>query len=358
MIAILDRTIEKPFAPRPDSLYRTDSSGMVYRQDDRTGLIIPRALDLKESQAFMRKYAPTDIATYLPTMRDLPWGATDEFFDYTNETGEANISTGNNSDVNFVEVTVDEEGEKIITYEIAYRYTEMEMDAFSYASRNRLQSFSGNLAQYRLEAALKAIQTKEHFTGCYGAPSHGVNGMFNHPDVIPTDFDGTFDPYAQTEAVALHNWIVDDIYNQLIRQQTELVEQPNLMLIPQDLWIKLTTTFNTAGNETRSALTMLRETFSELGAGMRIVPRNELGNTYLVRYGIQTSNSPGGVSTDDRLVMCTVSPDNFNRRVSNVRPLPWKQELKGMCRVLQQRVRGVKFHYPRAAAYCDFATKP
>ena len=352
MIAALDLYEQKPFLVRDDSEYRVDSQGRFYRTDDRTGLVIPRALDLKEAQVYARKYAPTDIATYLPTMRDLPWGATDEFFDYTNETGEANISTGNNNDVNFVEVTVDEEGEKIITYEIAYRYTEMELDAFSYASRSRLQSFSGNLAQYRLEAALKAIQTKEHFTGCYGSKPDGLDGMFNHSDVNEADFTSN-SPYTLTEAVALHNWVVDDIYNQLIRQQTELVEQPNLFLVPQDLYIKFMTTFNTAGNETRSCLTMLRDTFNELGSGMRIAPRNELGQNYLTKYGITIT--PGAA---DRAMMCTVSPENFNRRVSNVRPLPWKQELKGMCRVLQQRVRGVRFHYPLSATYVDFPAKP
>ncbi|HET8687397.1 MAG TPA: hypothetical protein VFM18_12155, partial [Methanosarcina sp.] len=65
-----------------------------YRTDDNTGVIFSRMLEIRESEVFKRKTAPTDISSYLPTTVDLAFGAKKEIFEYSDRVGEASIVGG------------------------------------------------------------------------------------------------------------------------------------------------------------------------------------------------------------------------------------------------------------------------
>ncbi|HET8687133.1 MAG TPA: major capsid family protein, partial [Methanosarcina sp.] len=298
-------------------------------------------------EVFKRKTAPTDISSYLPTTVDLAFGAKKEIFEYSDRVGEASIVGGSPDNIPFVDVFVTEEEHPIISTMVGYRYSFQELDALNFAA-SRGQSFSGDIGTMRMEAAIEALQLKEHLIGCYGSPSHGVYGLFNNPNVPEYDETG-FNPYTvdpDTGAGDLHDWYVQTIHA-TIKENTLLTEKPTIIIQPDRLTTKLATTFRAAASDT-TALEMIQKTLSSLGI-VQIVSRNEVRSDWLEKYGVDV-----GGTNKDMLFIYDLNSRIVNRKISPVRTLPFEYSNGMYKRLMYQTLSSTKFHYPNGALYVRF----
>lgn len=318
----------------------------MYRTDDNTGVIHTRFLEQREAPVFKRITAPSDINKYLPTFGDLNFGAEEQVFEYADRVGEASITSGSPDNVPFVEAFVNEEKSPIVTIMAGYRYGVTELDKLEFAKSNG-QLFGGNISTYRMEAALEAMQLKEHLLGCYGSPSNGIYGLFNNPNVPAYD-ETTLDVYdSATTADDLHTWYVDTIHA-TIKAATLLTEAPKVILQPDRLTTKLCNTFRNSASDA-TAMDLIENTLKRLGI-QQIVSRNELTASWLEKYGVLPSGTD-----KDMLFIYDLDPSKLNRRISPVRTMPWEYNNGAYKRLLYQRIGSVNFHYPLSGMYVTFA---
>ena len=335
--------------------WKTDTNGFQFRTDATGQLIVPRALEIREGKVFERKTAPLGVEQLVPTKMDLPFGFKDETFEYSDSVAEAQIATGNNTDIPFADTYMVEETEKIIKIRKGYRYTQEEWDALLQASKFQAYGRNANISTQRQAAAVKGIRTKDHLIGMFGAAAHGVQGFYNSTEVDVYD-ETVFNPYnAASDGQALLDWYVDTLVG-TIEDNTNLTEQPNIIVQPKRLTRKLVKTQieNGAGEGNGiTAMDLIVEAMKQIGAPITIVSRNESRSDFLEEYGVQT---PG--TNKDRLVVYCRDIDCLNRRTSRIRVGEWEEYRGEYSRILDQNIRGVRWHYAKSALYVDIPDAP
>ena len=335
--------------------WQTDSKGFQFRTDAAGSIIVPRALEIRENRVFERKTAPLGIEQLVPTRVDLPFGYKTETFEYSDSVAQAKIATGNNTDIPFADTMMLEEKENIIKIQEGYRYTQEEWDSIQAASQFQVFGRNADISMQRQMAAVKGMETKAHLIGMFGASSHGLQGFYNSTDVDVYEETG-FNPYnASTDGQALLDWYVDTLVG-TIEDNTNLTEAPNVIAQPKALTRKLVTTQieNGAGEGNGvTAMDLVIQAMQQVGAPITILSRNESRSSFLSANGVTTSSA-----NQDRIVVYCRDPECLNRRISRIRVGEWEYYRSEYSRILDQNLRGVRWHYAKSALYVDIPDAP
>ena len=330
--------------------WRTDNEGVQYREDATGSFIVPRALEARENRVFARKTKPLGIETLVPTKVDLPKGATDIVFEYSEEFGEAKISTGSTQDPPFAENNVEEEKEKIITIWNGYRYTKKEWKALEFAARTQAYGRNANIGTLRQSSCLKGLNTLEHKIGMFGSPSHGVYGFYNNPEVPPSTASGGFNPLAAaTTAQQLLDFYIEELIGN-IEDSTELTEIPNTIVQPRELTRKLIRTKTQQGSGDITAFQLIMDNLREMGTPVTIISRNESRAADLAAGGVVTHS---GSPNQHRIVVYCRDPEALDRQTSGLEVDEWEKSKGVYSRIMDKDIRGVRWHYPLSAQYVD-----
>lgn len=313
---------------------------MVYTTDNATGMWLGRFLEQRLPIVLEKRYPELVFANgrFLPDVMDLNAGADSVVVEMVNEYGEAAIE-GDTDSIPMAEISVSEDKGKVVAVMAGYAYSMREADAAEEASRNG--QMATNLSDRRMIRARRMIDEKCHRIGAYGDTRRGVKGVLSDTNVPVVN--STFNPYTSTTQQDGIDWFGSFITD--IRVDSELIESPNLALVPEELYRKWATTFRS----TNSDSTMLESILKANPSVMAIAPYQEGRSANLERYGVM----PAGTNKD-RMLVYNLSPENLFRRCSAIRPVP--VQLRGMRYegFFYKAISDVMWEYPLTARYVDY----
>lgn len=348
---ILVAILEKKLKCSDIDAYRADQGIMTTGERfDQTNAHIfgQRVLEEVEQQLVRQETPELWAFRTIPLRVNLPMGLLKDTVPYQRYAGQPKIMTGSSSDVPLVKYTVDEESQNVAIYSLAYDYTYTELELVAQASKSNLYAYARDIVAEKAMAVIELMDEYDHLLACFGDSTNGLEGFLNHSSVDVLNQVGTFDPYAQTQAEALHDWFIGTIRN-TIRNATSLVSRPNYIAMTENLSTKLYTTYFSGSNGI-TAMDLIRKSMSDLGI-MRIDAVVELDNSFLQQYGV----AGAGV---ERLVIGQLDSSIVDRRMSAFAYNPWYPLQDGQGRVVKRAARSVRFKHPKKFLYVNHAQKP
>lgn len=315
---------------------------------DNNAIFSQRVLETVESQVVTQDTPDNWAFRRIFTRADLPFGYKKDTVLYSQVAGKPKFTTGTVEDVNFVSYSLDEESQNVGIYELAYRYLDQELEAIAAAQQSALFATSFDVAREKLEGTLELMDGFDHLTACFGDVPQRLNGFLNHPDVPELDEVGNFDPYTQTEAKPLYDWMIG-VVRQTVRDATNQIAKPNYIGVAENLMVKLDTTFYDGTSDT--VMDKLEQSMARMGIEV-IEPLNELRFNELEQYGAETAGSDR-----DRILIGENNSKTVDRRISVTKFSRWVMDINGMTRKVKRACRSVRFKKPKKFAYIRHAKK-
>jgi hypothetical protein len=312
------------------------TAGFVTLLANSNRQILPDVLKRKFRNLVFEGSSPN---TVLPTEGGLKAGAKYlvqlEASHRANAIGDELISD-DATDVQLVDVGLDETTYKVVTIKRAYSYTYEEMES--------IQSGAMDVTSERALACRRVIAEISNRLGAFGAPGSGLSGMLNN-DQVPY-LNSSFDFFTAEPAE-----IADFFREQItaVSDETNQVERIDTILLPDAQYDHMM--FKLIPGTSSSILTFLSETLKAHGHEVKMHKITECKASQLERAKVL----PAGTNKD-RLVFYSKTKETLCRKVEPVKKLPEEYSNSRYKTVLRQRVSDVMVHYPLSMRYVDVPT--
>jgi hypothetical protein len=272
--------------------------------------------------------------TDVPSFFDLDPGASDVVRDLLTESGEAMVGLGSeSSDIPLIDVGMGEDANKILIAVAGFTVSIQEAWSWEFAGRP--------IRPLKIRTATRAIAEKINGVIYYGAPQFGVTGFVNDPNVT-LELSST-NPYTLTSADDLISFFFDPVTG--IVNQTNLVEAPNVVLVPPTLHEKLLKTRLSNTNMNVKNYILENSTYIQ-----RIEPRTELRSAELEAAGVHSVGT-----NQDRMLVYPATPDvlECHRLQLDVAPIEYRN--MKYYSFMYAKSTGAIWKFPKAARYVQFA---
>lgn len=297
-------------------------------RNDEVGLFLARELETILARTFETEYADIKYSQILPISTEVATGSDSFTYKIFDAQGSMKIIADKGSDLPRADILRKEVTHPVRSLGASFAYSIQE-------TRAAAQVPGLQLEQRRANAVRRAYEEKVQDVAYFGSSADGIDGLFNNANVdkiVPNKwFDGTITTDEMLE-------ILNEGPTRII-QNSNMKEQPNTMLVPQNVYRIISTT----ARSTTSDTTVL-EFFLRTNPYIRAVePINDL-------------EAAKSVLNKDRIVCYDRSPEKLQLHIPQTLEFlpPVRQNLEFSV-AAHARVGGVALYYPKSAIFVEKA---
>ena len=309
------------------------------------GGFLRRHLEYNLPEVLTRRYSSLPFANgrYVRLMTDLPLGASSVIQETVDTYGDAAVTAGAATDVPLAHAGVGEDKYKVIQLSSAFQYSWNELLSAQQASRNGYHS--GDLTNYRMFSARRAIAEKLNQVVAYGSPGLDVPGFYSNSHIPQRNESTDFINDSSVTAQEIADFLISEADD--IADESQLTERPNVVLVPVALHTQLTTKSVSGTDTTIKEYVLKNSPYIEA-----IEPVTECKAAQLEQFGVTASGNGR-----DRVIFYPLNEEVVQGRITEAQQLPETQHDQMFKVVLVQFTAGCWFNYPKAARYVDIPTK-
>ena len=293
-------------------------------RNDEVGLFLARELETILARTFETEYADIKYSQILPISTEVATGSDSFTYKIFDAQGSMKIIADKGSDLPRADILRKEVTHPVRSLGASFAYSIQE-------TRAAAQVPGLQLEQRRANAVRRAYEEKVQDVAYFGSSADGIDGLFNNANVdkiVPNKwFDGTITTDEMLE-------VLNEGPTRII-QNSNMKEQPNTMLVPQNVYRIISTT----ARSTTSDTTVL-EFFLRTNPYIRAVePINDL-------------EAAKSVLSKDRIVCYDRSPEKLQLHIPQTLEFlpPVRQNLEFSV-AAHARVGGVALYYPKSAIF-------
>lgn len=297
-------------------------------RNDEVGLFLARELETILARTFETEYADIKYSQILPISTEVATGSDSFTYKIFDAQGSMKIIADKGSDLPRADILRKEVTHPVRSLGASFAYSIQE-------TRAAAQVPGLQLEQRRANAVRRAYEEKVQDVAYFGSSADGIDGLFNNANVdkiVPNKwFDGTITTDEMLE-------VLNEGPTRII-QNSNMKEQPNTMLVPQNVYRIISTT----ARSTTSDTTVL-EFFLRTNPYIRAVePINDL-------------EAAKSVLSKDRIVCYDRSPEKLQLHIPQTLEFlpPVRQNLEFSV-AAHARVGGVALYYPKSAIFVEKA---
>lgn len=297
-------------------------------RNDEVGLFLARELETILARTFETEYADIKYSQILPISTEVATGSDSFTYKIFDAQGSMKIIADKGSDLPRADILRKEVTHPVRSLGASFAYSIQE-------TRAAAQVPGLQLEQRRANAVRRAYEEKVQDVAYFGSSADGIDGLFNNANVdkiVPNKwFDGTITTDEMLE-------ILNEGPTRII-QNSNMKEQPNTMLVPQNVYRIISTTARSTSSDT----TVL-EFFLRTNPYIRAVePINDL-------------EAAKSVLSKDRIVCYDRSPEKLQLHIPQTLEFlpPVRQNLEFSV-AAHARVGGVALYYPKSAIFVEKA---
>lgn len=297
-------------------------------RNDEVGLFLARELEQVLARTFEVQYADIKYSQILPISTEVATGSDSFTYKIFDAQGSMKIIADKGSDLPRADILRKEVTHPVRSLGASFAYSIQE-------TRAAAQVPGLQLEQRRANAVRRSYEEKVQDVAYFGSSADGIDGLFNNANVdkiVPNKwFDGTITTDEMLE-------ILNEGPTRII-QNSNMKEQPNTMLVPQNVYRIISTTARSTSSDT----TVL-EFFLRTNPYIRAVePINDL-------------EAAKSVLSKDRIVCYDRSPEKLQLHIPQTLEFlpPVRQNLEFSV-AAHARVGGVALYYPKSAIFVEKA---
>ena len=297
-------------------------------RNDEVGLFLARELETILARTFETEYADIKYSQILPISTEVATGSDSFTYKIFDAQGSMKIIADKGSDLPRADILRKEVTHPVRSLGASFAYSIQE-------TRAAAQVPGLQLEQRRANAVRRAYEEKVQDVAYFGSSADGIDGLFNNANVdkiVPNKwFDGTITTDEMLE-------VLNEGPTRII-QNSNMKEQPNTMLVPQNVYRIISTTARSTSSDT----TVL-EFFLRTNPYIRAVePINDL-------------EAAKSVLSKDRIVCYDRSPEKLQLHIPQTLEFlpPVRQNLEFSV-AAHARVGGVALYYPKSAIFVEKA---
>jgi len=297
-------------------------------RNDEVGLFLARELETILARTFETEYADIKYSQILPISTEVATGSDSFTYKIFDAQGSMKIIADKGSDLPRADILRKEVTHPVRSLGASFAYSIQE-------TRAAAQVPGLQLEQRRANAVRRAYEEKVQDVAYFGSSADGIDGLFNNANVdkiVPNKwFDGTITTDEMLE-------ILNEGPTRII-QNSNMKEQPNTMLVPQNVYRIISTRRASDASDT----TVL-EYFLRTNPYIRAVePINDL-------------EAAKSVLSKDRIVCYDRSPEKLQLHIPQTLEFlpPVRQNLEFSV-AAHARVGGVALYYPKSAIFVEKA---
>jgi len=297
-------------------------------RNDEVGLFLARELETILARTFETEYADIKYSQILPISTEVATGSDSFTYKIFDAQGSMKIIADKGSDLPRADILRKEVTHPVRSLGASFAYSIQE-------TRAAAQVPGLQLEQRRANAVRRAYEEKVQDVAYFGSSADGIDGLFNNANVdkiVPNKwFDGTITTDEMLE-------ILNEGPTRII-QNSNMKEQPNTMLVPQNVYRIISTTARST-----TADTTVLEFFLRTNPYIRAVePINDL-------------EAAKSVLSKDRIVCYDRSPEKLQLHIPQTLEFlpPVRQNLEFSV-AAHARVGGVALYYPKSAIFVEKA---
>ena len=298
-------------------------------RNDEVGLFLARELETILARTFETEYADIKYSQILPISTEVGSGSDSFTYRIFDAQGSMKIIADKGSDLPRADVLRKEVTHPVRSLGASFAYSIQE-------TRAAAQVPGMQLEQRRANAVRRAYEEKVQDVAYFGSAADGMDGFFNNANVDKIVPNKWFDGATTTTDEMLE--ILNEGPTRII-QNSNMKEQPNTMLVPQDVYRIISTT----ARSTTSDTTVL-EFFLRTNPYIRAVePINDL-------------EAAKSVLSKDRIVCYDRSPEKVQLHIpQTLEFLPPVRTNLEFSVAAHARVGGVSLYYPKSAIFVEKA---
>ena len=297
-------------------------------RNDEVGLFLARELEQVLARTFEVQFADIKYSQILPISTEVATGSDSFTYKIFDAQGSMKIIADKGSDLPRADILRKEVTHPVRSLGASFAYSIQE-------TRAAAQVPGLQLEQRRANAVRRSYEEKVQDVAYFGSSADGIDGLFNNANVdkiVPNKwFDGTITTDEMLE-------ILNEGPTRII-QNSNMKEQPNTMLVPQNVYRIISTTARSTSSDT----TVL-EFFLRTNPYIRAVePINDL-------------EAAKSVLSKDRIVCYDRSPEKLQLHIPQTLEFlpPVRQNLEFSV-AAHARVGGVALYYPKSAIFVEKA---
>ena len=297
-------------------------------RNDEVGLFLARELEQVLARTFEVQYADIKYSQILPISTEVATGSDSFTYKIFDAQGSMKIIADKGSDLPRADILRKEVTHPVRSLGASFAYSIQE-------TRAAAQVPGLQLEQRRANAVRRAYEEKVQDVAYFGSSADGIDGLFNNANVdkiVPNKwFDGTITTDEMLE-------VLNEGPTRII-QNSNMKEQPNTMLVPQNVFRIISTRRASDASDT----TVL-EYFLRTNPYIRAVePINDL-------------EAAKSVLSKDRIVCYDRSPEKLQLHIPQTLEFlpPVRQNLEFSV-AAHARVGGVALYYPKSAIFVEKA---
>ena len=297
-------------------------------RNDEVGLFLARELETILARTFETEYADIKYSQILPISTEVATGSDSFTYKIFDAQGSMKIIADKGSDLPRADILRKEVTHPVRSLGASFAYSIQE-------TRAAAQVPGLQLEQRRANAVRRAYEEKVQDVAYFGSSADGIDGLFNNANVdkiVPNKwFDGTITTDEMLE-------VLNEGPTRII-QNSNMKEQPNTMLVPQNVFRIISTRRASDASDT----TVL-EYFLRTNPYIRAVePINDL-------------EAAKSVLSKDRIVCYDRSPEKLQLHIPQTLEFlpPVRQNLEFSV-AAHARVGGVALYYPKSAIFVEKA---
>ena len=298
-------------------------------RNDEVGLFLARELETILARTFETEYADIKYSQILPISTEVGSGSDSFTYRIFDAQGSMKIIADKGSDLPRADVLRKEVTHPVRSLGASFAYSIQE-------TRAAAQVPGMQLEQRRANAVRRAYEEKVQDIAYFGSAADGMDGFFNNANVDKIVPNKWFDGATTTTDEMLE--ILNEGPTRII-QNSNMKEQPNTMLVPQDVYRIISTTARSSTSDT----TVL-EFFLRTNPYIRAVePINDL-------------EAAKSVLSKDRIVCYDRSPEKVQLHIpQTLEFLPPVRTNLEFSVAAHARVGGVSLYYPKSAIFVEKA---
>ena len=298
-------------------------------RNDEVGLFLARELETILARTFETEYADIKYSQILPISTEVGSGSDSFTYRIFDAQGSMKIIADKGSDLPRADVLRKEVTHPVRSLGASFAYSIQE-------TRAAAQVPGMQLEQRRANAVRRAYEEKVQDVAYFGSAADGMDGFFNNANVDKIVPNKWFDGATTTTDEMLE--ILNEGPTRII-QNSNMKEQPNTMLVPQDVYRIISTTARSSTSDT----TVL-EFFLRTNPYIRAVePINDL-------------EAAKSVLSKDRIVCYDRSPEKVQLHIpQTLEFLPPVRTNLEFSVAAHARVGGVSLYYPKSAIFVEKA---
>lgn len=298
-------------------------------RNDEVGLFLARELESILARTFETEYADIKYSQILPISTEVGSGAESFTYRIFDAQGSMKIIADKGSDLPRADVLRKEVTHPVRSLGASFAYTIQETRAAAMVPGMQLE-------QRRANAVRRAYEEKVQDVAYFGSSADGMDGFFNNANVDKIVPNKWFDGATTTTDEMLE--ILNEGPTRII-QNSNMKEQPNTMLVPQDVYRIISTTARSSTSDS----TVL-EFFLRTNPYIRAVePINEL-------------EAAKSVLTKDRIICYDRSPEKVQLHIpQTLEFLPPLRTNLEFSVAAHARIGGVSLYYPKSAIVIEKA---